>query len=581
MTQLRSWTVVIAVMILAPASVGASILQLLSRDGVSIPDIILTISAAAAAPSLALSLLWITARLYINTDRLSIPCLVAMPSPLPRVGIIMPVYKEDPEEVAHRLGLTWSSLVATEPELAATTTVHVLSDSPPEWELRERRALERARAATGMSLYYRRRTERTNAKLGNVHEFLSSDVGKKLDLVIGLDADSVMTGEAVSRLIRILRHPVHSDVAIVQSYMFVRGATTLIGAVDGWCRQYVGRTLAIVLGRLMGGWNYFGHNYVARADLLLQASERLLACPVRSALPGLRGYVSSHDLAEGVILSEMGYRVVLDAHTVGSFEQTPPTILQYVAREARWLRGSFQHIAAGWLWRGKPAPRLVLVLCALHHANAWLGALSLALFLLLLYRGDVLLGTSAPGWNPQSETIVWSFTSMPYLLLALTIMALLLPPTLSLWWGSQRTAIDDPHLRRTSAFFLRLPTLLLVVFYGLFVGPIIAGQLAMRSIGALGLRGKWNPSSAEATTYSLGRAMLDNQPLWIAGAGVLLIAIGQPVEVRFFLVLLGTPLLCSPLTSVLVSSPRILGFLQASGLFPSPDPPIEHRHHAG
>ena len=101
MTQLRGWTVVIAVMILAPAIVGASILQLLSRDGVSIPDVILTISAAAAAPSLALSLLWIAARPCIDVDRSSIPCLTAMPSPLPRVGIIMPVYKEDPEEVAH------------------------------------------------------------------------------------------------------------------------------------------------------------------------------------------------------------------------------------------------------------------------------------------------------------------------------------------------------------------------------------------------------------------------------------------------------------------------------------------------
>jgi membrane glycosyltransferase len=117
---------------------------------------------------------------------------------LARTAVVVPVYDEEPETVFRHLGATLASLEAR-PE-AAAFEVFLLSDTrDPAIAAEEERRFARLRegAAAPGRLHYRRRAENTGQKPGNLWDFLEAH-GNRFDLMLVLDADSLMSGRRSS-----------------------------------------------------------------------------------------------------------------------------------------------------------------------------------------------------------------------------------------------------------------------------------------------------------------------------------------------------------------------------------------------
>lgn len=549
MTRIRCRLLLLFLLAVSLASAIVT-LRLLGRDGVSLLDLVVSSSAAMCAPLMVISLVWIALLPFFGGRESAIPCVRELPAPTPQLGILVPVYKEDMQAVTERLAVTWRSLVDAEPSLALHTRFFVLSDSPAEYEASERHALSDAVHRHALPIWYRRRAVNKCAKPGNVHEFLDSSGAEGLDFVVGFDADSVMSGALLSRLVRILCHPRNADVAIVQTQMVVARPASPLAAAEAWSRRHMGSVGDVVMSRFLGGGNYFGHNYIARPQLLREASGRLLDEPVGGPFPGLRGFASSHDLAEGSILSEMGFRILSDDLCEGSFEEAPPTVPLYLARELRWLRGSLQHVVGGWIGCGGFAQRFVLCACALRHINCLLSALGMLASLAILVRGQAFFGTVSPAWDAGTRSLEWAYTPLPLVLLAITVAALVAPPLLSLWWTSY--VHGRSRWGRLGTFLRRLPGLAMLMAYGLFVGPLIAGRIAM-AIPIIPFRRSTWTTQRRGDGYQFTDAVRHLSPLWSVGCVVLALGAACPPTVWPFLLILGVPLAASPLTAVLVS----------------------------
>ena len=90
-----------------------------------------------------------------------------------RTAIVMPVYNEDTQRVAAGLESTWSSLLREEDQ--AAFDLFVLSDTTDPAIADAEEAMFRglvSRYAAEGRLHYRRRTDRTGHKTGNIAEFL-------------------------------------------------------------------------------------------------------------------------------------------------------------------------------------------------------------------------------------------------------------------------------------------------------------------------------------------------------------------------------------------------------------------------
>jgi len=123
-------------------------------------------------------------------------------------AIIFPVYNEDAARVCENLRATYESLAKT--GQIERFDFFILSDStnPDKWVEEERRWCDLVRdfAALGR-IYYRRRTQNEGRKSGNVRDFLNT-WGRRYRYFICCDADSVMRGETVVDLVKLMEmHP--------------------------------------------------------------------------------------------------------------------------------------------------------------------------------------------------------------------------------------------------------------------------------------------------------------------------------------------------------------------------------------
>ncbi|MCB1959984.1 MAG: glucans biosynthesis glucosyltransferase MdoH [Rhodocyclaceae bacterium] len=254
-------------------------------------------------------------------------------------AIVFPIYHEDVQRTLAGLRATWRDAERT--GQIGHFTFFVLSDSrnPAIW-LREREACQRVRDELGAQcrLYYRRRAINLNRKTGNVADFLRR-WGRHFRYMIVMDADSVMQGAALVRMVRVMQSdPV---IGILQS------APTLINAVSAHARiqQFATRLYGPLftdgLATLqLGEAVFWGHNAIIRVDAFMRH------CGLRH-LRGwgfLRGAVLSHDFVEAACIRRAGYEVWLDPSLEGSYEESPPTLVDELERDRRWAHGNLQHL---------------------------------------------------------------------------------------------------------------------------------------------------------------------------------------------------------------------------------------------
>ncbi len=257
-----------------------------------------------------------------------------------RTALVMPTYNEPP----HRIYANIQAMYEALRDMGALRSfdIFILSDTTEAavW-LEEEKGFRDLRARTGgeANLFYRRRPKNIARKSGNVEDFCRR-WGMTYDHMIVLDADSLMTGEALVRLAAAME--AHPEAGIIQTAPHIINGGTLFARLQQFAGQAYGSVVAAGLAYWhMGDGNYWGHNAIIRTRAFLE----------NAGLPALRGrapfggHILSHDFVEAALIRRGGWKVYMAAEIDGSFEESPPGLIDYAARDRRWCQGNMQHMA--------------------------------------------------------------------------------------------------------------------------------------------------------------------------------------------------------------------------------------------
>jgi membrane glycosyltransferase len=257
-----------------------------------------------------------------------------------RVAVLMPTYNEDPRRVFAAVETVFREVAATG-ELA-NFEFFVLSDTtdPDVWIAEETawNTVRRRLDATGR-LFYRRRYANTERKAGNIADFCRR-WGGRYEFMLVLDADSVMSGATVVQLAR--RIAANPEVGILQTVPGLVNRHTLFARAQQFATALYGPVLASGYAWWFGpDSNYWGHNAIIR----VAAFAAHAGMPVLPGAPPFGGHILSHDFIEAALMRRAGWRVWLLPELAGSYEESPPSLLDHAQRDRRWCQGNLQHAA--------------------------------------------------------------------------------------------------------------------------------------------------------------------------------------------------------------------------------------------
>jgi membrane glycosyltransferase len=256
-----------------------------------------------------------------------------------RTAILMTVRNEDPARAVLRLKTVKASVDATGE--GAAFAYFVLSDSDdPGVAAAEEAAFAawKAEEGQGHRIVYRRRAVNAGFKAGNVRD-LCERWGEEFDLMLPLDADSLMSGSTIVRLVRMMQ--AHPRIGILQSLVVGLPSASAFARVFQFGMRHGMR--AYTMGQAW--WvadcgPFWGHNALVRVEPFLRDCE----LPVLPGRPPLGGLVLSHDQVEATLMRRAGYEVRVLPQEGGSWEENPPTMLDFAKRDVRWCQGNMQYL---------------------------------------------------------------------------------------------------------------------------------------------------------------------------------------------------------------------------------------------
>jgi membrane glycosyltransferase len=270
-------------------------------------------------------------------DPLGIDASQPMPRPKARTAILMPVHNEDATAVFARLRAMDASLNATGNSRAFD--IFVLSDTrDAAVALAEQACFARFRREAHSTVYYRVRAQNVGRKAGNIADWVAR-WGAAYEHMLILDADSLMTGEAMVRLADAMeRHP---GAGLIQTMPTIINGQTIFAR----CLQFATRLYGRVAWTGLAWWSgpessFWGHNAIVRT----RAFAETCGLPSLAGPKPFGGEVMSHDALESALLRRGGWGVHLAPYLEGSYEESPPNLLDFASRDRRWCRGNVQHI---------------------------------------------------------------------------------------------------------------------------------------------------------------------------------------------------------------------------------------------
>ncbi|HEY2560891.1 MAG TPA: glucans biosynthesis glucosyltransferase MdoH [Caldimonas sp.] len=312
--------------------------------------------------------------------------------PAVRTAIVMPICNEHVPTVFGGLSATIDSLVSTGE--SEHFDVFVLSDtSDPDiraaehaaWsQLAARIAAEAEGDESALRVHYRWRQRRTKRKAGNVADFCRRWGGAYRHFIV-LDADSVMAGETITTLVRMME--ANPDTGIIQTPPRAIGHDTLHGRIQ----QFAARAYGPLFTAGMRFWqlgesHYWGHNAILRMQPFLAHC----ALPPLPGTGALGGEVMSHDFVEAALMRRAGWKVWVADELDGSYEQVPPNLLAELQRDRRWCHGNLQNSRLMFEPQLHTVHRTAFLTGVLAYASSplWLGFLLLSTLLFAQHAGS-------------------------------------------------------------------------------------------------------------------------------------------------------------------------------------------------
>jgi membrane glycosyltransferase len=277
--------------------------------------------------------------LFRRPDGLGIDPDAALPAIGIRTAMLLPTYNEDPDRILARLRAICESVEETGSALQFDWFVLSDTTDPATWIAEEQAFLQLRRDLPGVRLFYRHRPENTARKSGNIEDWVRR-FGADYECMIILDADSLMTGDTIVRLVAAMeRHP---QVALIQTLPLVVNARTRFARLQ----QFAGRLYGPLIAAGIAWWhgsegNYWGHNAIIRVRAFAQDA----GLPELKGRKPFGGHIMSHDFVEAALMRRAGWAIHMAPSLGGSFEECPPSLLDFAARDRRWCQGNLQHLA--------------------------------------------------------------------------------------------------------------------------------------------------------------------------------------------------------------------------------------------
>jgi membrane glycosyltransferase len=381
-----------------------------------------------------------------------------------RTAVVMPIYNEAPSRVFASLQAIWEDVEAT--GLGDNFDWFFLSDTtdPDIWIAEERALISlRDRLGPEARVYYRHRPKNTSRKAGNIADFVTRWGGAYPQMVV-LDADSLMTGHAIVTLAA--RMEADPDSGIIQTLPLIINRNTLFARVQQFAARIYGPVIAAGLSAWMGrDGNYWGHNAIIRTA----AFAAHCGLPDLRGKPPFGGHILSHDFVEAALIRRAGYSVYMLPTLKGSYEESPPSLIDVSSRDRRWCQGNLQHTrllpTKGLHWASRQ-----------HFLTGIFGYLASPLWMMQLIVG-IMIVLQATYIRPEYFTSEFTlFPAWPRFdaerslaLFALTMSILLAPK----FFGLFLALIDGDTRRGAGGFFRLVVSSLLEIIMSALLAPIM------------------------------------------------------------------------------------------------------------
>jgi membrane glycosyltransferase len=285
-----------------------------------------------------------------------------------RTAIFMTLRNEDPARAIFRLRTVKGSVDAT--GFGAAYDYFLLSDTSDEAVAarEETLAAEWTREiGDAARIVYRRRTDNVGYKAGNVRDFCER-WGDRYELMLPLDADSLMSGETIVAFTRMMQ--AHPKLGILQSLVVGMPSSSAFARIFQFGMRQGMRSYTFG----QAWWTadcgpFWGHNAFVRIAPFRDHCH----LPVLPGRPPLGGHVMSHDQVEATLMRRAGFEVRVHPVEGGSWEENPPTMLEFAKRDLRWCLGNLQYVKLMDLQGLRPMSRFQLLWAILMFVGlpAW------------------------------------------------------------------------------------------------------------------------------------------------------------------------------------------------------------------
>ncbi|MDD2767491.1 MAG: glucans biosynthesis glucosyltransferase MdoH [Methylococcus sp.] len=462
-----------------------------------------------------LLILWISTSFWTATigflvllfggDSQSISCLPPLAAREPdttpsRTAIVMPIYNEDPHRVFSGLAAIWQTLLET--GRSEDFELFILSDTrdPETWMQEEANWYRLCEEFDGHGrIFYRNREKNVARKSGNIEDFCHR-WGNRYRYMIVLDADSLMSGETLVRMVDLME--AHPNVALIQSPPLPVNQKSLFARV----LQFASSLYSDIFTAGSSYWqladsNYWGHNAIIR----IQPFVKHCGLPKLPGREPFGGEILSHDFVEAALLREAGWEVWLAYDLSGSYEELPPTLIDYAKRDRRWCQGNMQHVRMVFARGLSGISRLHLVMGIMSYLSSplWL------LFLLITGFEAYIRSQTLPVYFFGDNVFpVWpeSYTVEMTTVLLVTLAMLFLP---KLWSLILLFTRNRKKLQAFGGFFRVTLSVFFESLFSIFTAPVlmlyqskfVISILARKSVG-------WPPQQRDAHGLSFKEAFL-------------------------------------------------------------------------
>ncbi|WP_053228461.1 glucans biosynthesis glucosyltransferase MdoH [Spirochaeta cellobiosiphila] len=459
-----------------------------------------------------------------------------------KTAIVMPIYNEDISDSFSSLYVMAEELI--EKGLTSYFEICILSDSSdPDCISRERAVFSNMKdRLEEIPIWYRHRKDNIGKKVGNIADFVQN-WGGHYDYFLVLDADSLMKAESLVTLVR--RMEGDANIGLIQTIPNLMGSSSLYARLQQFASQVYGKINALGIASWSGdSGNYWGHNAIIR----MVAFAESCGLPVLSGQAPWGGHILSHDFVEAAFLRRRSWKIYIAPDIDGSWEDSPPSLIESSIRDRRWMQGNLQHIKVITTKGLRSFSRL-------HFMIGIMGYLSSIIWF-------AMIGFGIATYSYESQAIVYNSYLIKTFVFTMTI--LLTPKILGLSYSLLNKDLDT---NRRHPFFLVI-SFILELCISILLSPTQM-LLTLKSFIEI-LRGKdsgWKPQNRAINQISwLDAYFFHRSPLLIALCLATYLTLYATTVVIWFLPLLVGLLLGAPLNKF-TSSRRIGQFCHKINLF--------------